>query len=79
MIELIKDSPEVHSLEESLEILDSCRDRISRSAYACLYSTIHDFAIEGMFLNAADIAGNLAMLEDGRDFDEVMTCHGFKK
>ncbi len=30
-----------------------------------------------MFLNAADIAGNLAMLEDGRDFKEVMAYRGF--
>ncbi len=77
-IKLIKESPEVHSLEESLAILDSYGSAISRASYACLYSTIHDFAIENMFLNAADIAGNLAMLEDGRTFDEVMVFRGFK-
>lgn len=79
MIKLIKDSPEVHSLEESLNILDSYRDRISRSSYACLYLTIHDLAIEGMYLNAADISANLAMLEDGRSFDELLAYRGFGK
>ena len=79
MIEMLKDSPEVHSLEESLAILDSYRDRISRSSYACMYSTIHDLAIEGMYLNKADIAGNLAMLEDGRSFNEVVAYRGFAR
>lgn len=76
MIELIKDSPEVHSLEESLAILDSYKGRISRSSYACLYSTIHNFALENMFLNASDISANLAVIEDGRDTKEVLKSIG---
>ena len=64
--------PEVHSLEESLAILDKYKDDLTEEQYKAIRSNIGSFAIEGMFLNQRNIIDNIKILKDEMTADEII-------
>lgn len=61
--------PEVHSLEESLTILESYRSNLTEVQYENILSDICNFAIEDMFANQQDII-ELIQIEKGEKTDD---------
>ena len=59
MLKLVKKAPELHSLEESLAVLNKYRKDISKETYGLACDIIKDNAIEHLCLNEADITAIL--------------------
>ena len=64
--------PEVHSLKESLAILDKYKDDLTKKQYEAIKSNIGSFAIEGMFLNQRNIIDNIKILKGEMTADEII-------
>ena len=64
--------PEVHSLKESLAILDKYKDDLTKEQYKAIRSNIGSFAIEGMFLNQRNIIDNIKILKGEMTADEII-------
>ena len=64
--------PEVHSLKESLAILDKYKDDLTKKQYEAIRSNIGSFAIEGMFLNQRNIIDNIKILKGEMTADEII-------
>lgn len=66
---------EVHSLEESLAILDSYRDNLTDEQYKSIYSNICNFAIENMFANKQDIIELIQIEKGEKTADFIIAQH----
>ena len=64
--------PEVHSLKESLAILDKYKDDLTKEQYRAIRSNIGSFAIEGMFLNQRNIIDNIKILKGEMTANEII-------
>lgn len=64
--------PEVHSLKESLAILDKYKDDLTKKQYEAIRSNIGSFAIEGMFLNQRNIIDNIKILKGEMTANEII-------
>lgn len=59
MIRIVRNAPEVHSLEESLSILEKYRDQIPSYSYGIAASIIKNNALENLYLNETAITAIL--------------------
>lgn len=59
VLNIVKNAPEVHSLEESLSILEKYRDKIPSYSYGIAASIIKNNAIEDLYLNETAITAIL--------------------
>lgn len=64
--------PEVHSLEESLAILDKYKNELNKEQYNSINSTIHNFAIESMYANERDILNMIRVQKREITADEII-------
>ena len=64
--------PEVHSLEESLAILDKYKEQLTQKQFMAIKSNIHNFAHENMYLNEEDIIGNIKIIKGEATSDELI-------
>ena len=64
--------PEVHSLEESLAILDKYKDDLTKKQYEAIRSTICGHAIENMFANERDIIDMIKIAKNEKTADEII-------
>mgnify|MGYP003503322184 FL=1 len=64
--------PEVHSLEESLAILDKYKDDLTKEQYEQNKSIICGFAIENMFANEEDIINLIKVDKQEKTPDEII-------
>ncbi len=68
-----KQYPEVHSLEESLAILQKYKDDVTKEQYEAIRSNIGNFAIEDMFLNERNIIDNIKIIKGEATANEIIT------
>ena len=59
VLNIVKNAPEVHSLEESLSILEKYRDKIPSYSYGIAASIIKNNAFEDLYLNETAITAIL--------------------
>ncbi len=71
-LKMQKQYPEVHSLEESLAILQKYKDDVSKKDYEEIKSTICGHAIEDMFANEEDIIMLVKMSAYNLSSDEII-------
>ena len=64
--------PEVHSLKESLAILDKYKDDLTKEQYEQNKSIICGFAIENMFANEEDIINLIKVDKQEKTPDEII-------
>jgi len=64
--------PEVHSIEESLAILDKYKDKLTPAQYKAICSNIGNFAIENMYLNEQDIIRNIQIEQGKKSANELI-------
>ena len=64
--------PEVHSLKESLAILDKYKDDLTKEQYRAIRSTICGHAIENMFANEEDIINLIKVDKQEKTPDEII-------
>ena len=64
--------PEVHSLKESLAILDKYKDDLTKEQYRAIRSTISGHAIENMFANERDIINMIKIAKNEKTADEII-------
>ena len=63
---------EVHSLKESLAILDKYKNELNKEQYNSINSTIHNFAIESMYANERDILNMIRVQKREITADEII-------
>lgn len=73
--ETYSNQQEVHSLEESLAILESYKDNLTETQYRNIYSNICNFAIEDMFANQQDIIELIQIEKGEKTADEIIAQH----
>ena len=64
--------PEVHSLEESLAILDKYKDELTQEQFMAIKSAIHNFAHENMYANEKDIIDAIKIVKGEATSDELI-------
>jgi len=64
--------PEVHSLEESMQILDKYKPRLSREDYENIAFAIRNQAHEDLYCNEDDIIGMVEIAEGKMTADEAI-------
>ena len=64
--------PEVHSLKESVAILDKYKQELTKTQYRAIRSNIGNFAIEGMHANERDIIELIQIQKGERSADEII-------
>ncbi|WP_086226667.1 MULTISPECIES: hypothetical protein [Campylobacter] len=64
--------PEVHSLKESLAILDKYKDDLTKEQYEQIKSTICGHAIENMFANERNIINMIKIAKNEKTADEII-------
>ena len=65
--------PEVHSLKESLAILDKYKDDLTKEQYEAIRSTVCGHAIANMFANERDIINMIKIAKNEKTADEIIT------
>ena len=63
---------EVHSLEESLAILDKYKNKITQEQFMIIKSAIHNFAHESMYANEKDIVDAIKIVKGIATADELV-------
>lgn len=64
--------PEVHSLEESLAILDKYKEQLAQEQYERIKSTISGHAIENLYANERDVIALVEMEVKNLSGDEII-------
>ncbi|WP_162165553.1 hypothetical protein [Campylobacter fetus] len=64
--------PEVHSLDESLAILNKYKHELTKEQYSSINSTVHNFAIENMYANERDILNMIRVQKKEITADEII-------
>ena len=64
--------PEVHSLEESLAILDKYKEQLTQEQYERIKSTISGHAIENLYANERDVIALVEMEVKNLSGDETI-------
>ena len=64
--------PEVHSLEESLAILDKHKEQLTQEQYERIKSTISGHAIENLYANERDVIALVEMEVKNLSGDEII-------
>lgn len=65
--------PEVHSLEESLAILNKYKKELTKEQYEQIRSVIGNHAIENIYSNERDILLMVDMQKNSLSFNEALT------
>lgn len=67
-----KEYPEVHSLEESLAILNEYKKDLTKEQYDSIRSNIGNHAIESIYLNRGNILALIEMDRENLTADEMI-------
>lgn len=70
-----KEYPEVHSLEESLAILNKYKKDLTQEQYDSIRSNIGNHAIEDMYLNERNILDSIKIQTKQATYEELLQEH----
>ncbi|GKH61389.1 hypothetical protein [Campylobacter ureolyticus] len=68
----MKEYPEVHSLKESLAILDKYKDKLTQEQYEAIRSSVSSHAIEDIYANEQNIIDLVRMAVEGISDDDMI-------